>query len=270
MMNIHTDSSRPPVRQMVREAIEALGGPAANSAIRDWVNQSYPGTHPGTIAAAINMCSVNSPSRIHWPENTRPRPATDTRYDFLFKVSRGTVERYDPKVHGEWEIARNEFGSLIVRQVGIDEAETSDAIDAAPEQAVMLFPLEAHLRDFLARNLGRVKIGAHILRLYQDESGREGVEYPTEVGPIDILAITETGEFVVFELKLGSGPDRALGQVLRYMGWVKVHLSQRDQSVRGVIVAGSIDEKLRYAASLVPGISLFEYELDFRIRPTAL
>jgi hypothetical protein len=47
------------------------------------------------------------------------------------------------------------------------------------------FALEAHLRDFLARNLERVEPG---LRLY--ESGdRNGIEFPVDGGRIDLLAV---------------------------------------------------------------------------------
>jgi hypothetical protein len=49
------------------------------------------------------------------------------------------------------------------------------------------------------------------------------------------------------------------------MGWVRVHLAA-GKTVTGVIVANQIDEKLRYAAAVVPGIELLEYELGFSIR----
>jgi RecB family endonuclease NucS len=58
------------------------------------------------------------------------------------------------------------------------------------------------------------------LSLYQDETGRDGIENRTDVGPIDILAVDTEGNFVVFELKLSRGPDYAMGQIARYMGWV--------------------------------------------------
>jgi hypothetical protein len=66
------------------------------------------------------------------------------------------------------------------------------------------------------------------------------------------------------ELKLDRGPDRALGQLARYMGWVKIHLAG-DHEVRGVVVARSIDERLRYAACVMPNVALLEYEVEFRL-----
>ena len=93
---------------------------------------------------------------------------------------------------------------------------------------------------------------------------RNGREYLTDVGPIDILAEDDSGAFVVFELKLDRGPDRALGQLARYMGWVKLRLAG-ERAVRGVVVASSIDDRLRYAVCVVPNVSLLEYEVEFRL-----
>jgi hypothetical protein len=127
------------------------------------------------------------------------------------------------------------------------------------------FALEAQLRDFIAQNLPRIPINGRRVTLYTDPSGRNGIEYPTGVGPIDILAVDDSGHFVVFELKLERGPDRALGQLARYMGWVKLNLAH-EREVGGVVVAKSIDERLRYAACVIPNVALLEYEVEFRLR----
>src|SRR5690606_19566149 len=90
------------------------------------------------------------------------------------------------------------------------------------EKESYLFALEEHLQDFLIRNLSTIK--KHKLKLYEDDE-RRGKEFPTAVGPIDILTVDENGDFYVFETKLSKGMDRALGQLLRYMGWVKINLA---------------------------------------------
>ena len=98
------------------------------------------------------------------------------------------------------------------------------------------------------------------LRLYVDQAGRDGVEYPSTVGQIDNLAVDDEGSFYVFELKRANSPDSAFGQVARYMGWVQKTIG-RERKVSGIIVAKSISEKLKYAASIHPNIYLFEYEI---------
>ncbi len=70
----------------------------------------------------------------------------------------------------------------------------------------------------------------------------------------------------MFEVKLDRGPDRALGQLARYMGWVKSHLAGANTEF-GVLVARSIDERLRYAAAVIPNVALLEYEVQFTVRP---
>lgn len=136
-----------------------------------------------------------------------------------------------------------------------------EATDDPQEQS---FELEYQLRDFLAQN-PTILIDGHRLKLYVDPTGRDGVEYSTAIGPIDVLATDHAGDFVVFELNRARGPDRAVGQLARYMGWVKQTIG-RAKSVRGVIVAKSIDERLRYAGSVIPGVTLLEYSVEFRVR----
>ena len=186
-------------------------------------------------------------------------------YDFLFKLKPGEVELYDPEKHGIWEIRTDEFGKLLVTR---QEPETPPG-DNGVEEPELLFPLESHLRDFIARNIQTIHVDNRALKLYTDENSRDGVEYPTAVGPIDILAVDEQDNFVVFELKLGHGEDKALGQLLRYMGWVKAELAH-NKGVSGVIVAKNIGEKLKYAVSITPEINVFEYELNFKVQQASL
>lgn len=106
--------SPPPVRQMIREAAEALAAPFSNAEAVHWVQSRYPRTNLGTTQAQLAICTVNQPARVHYPENQRARVANDPRYDFLFRVSKGKRERYEPDQHGTWRIARDVGGTLIV------------------------------------------------------------------------------------------------------------------------------------------------------------
>jgi hypothetical protein len=146
--------------------------------------------------------------------------------------------------------------------LGEDDSELQDIDDAN-----VSFTLEYQLRDFIAQNISAISIGDRKLRLYVDPTGRDGIEFPTAVGPIDILAIDDVSNaFVIFELKRARSPDHAIGQLARYMGWVK-QTSGKDHDVRGVIVAKTITKNLRYAVSVIPNMSLFEYEVSFQLKP---
>jgi RecB family endonuclease NucS len=144
-----------------------------------------------------------------------------------------------------------------------EDLELGDT-DTTDEERETVFELEWQLRDFIAHNIESLKIDGKPLRLYVDLQGRDGVEYPTGVGPIDILALDSDDSFVVFELKRGRVADKAIGQLSRYMGWIKKNLA-KGKLVKGVIVAKSISSNLRHAIVAVPNVSLFEYEVAFTL-----
>jgi len=127
------------------------------------------------------------------------------------------------------------------------------------------FGLEYQLRDFLAENIQTVPVNDKKLKLFVDQAGRDGIEYPTAIGPIDILAVDEEGNFYIFELKRSSGSDKVVGQVTRYMGWVSQTIG-KGKTVTGVIVAKAIDDKMRYAATVIPQVYLFEYRVEFHLK----
>jgi hypothetical protein len=260
---------------MVREAVEGLGGQASYSDIHSYIKRKYGDVNSNTITTQIIVCSVNHASRVHYPENSKPRVA-NARYDFLFNTGRGQVEQYDSQKHGIWEIREDETGKLQVSRYdsldviteAAEERQVSVEVEGQQRDSDLTFPLESHLRDFLARNITSLQIDGRKLQLYVDDSGRAGVEYPTPMGPIDILAIDEADNYVVFELKLNRGSDSAVGQILRYMGWVQHKLAK--SKVKGVIVARKMSEKMKYAVSLTPDITLFEYELQFSVHPVTI
>jgi hypothetical protein len=247
--------------------MQHFGREVSYSEIKQRVWAEHPDVNSSTLTCQIIVCSVNHPSRIHYPENKKPRLCT-SQYDFLYNTGRGRVGPYDPDRHGLWEIAVSGDGALIVRmaQEAIAQPEESPGTFDVQQSS---FALESHLRDYLARNLQSIGDFGSPLTMYTSEDGRDGVEFQTDVGPIDILATSPTGDFYVFELKLGRGADAALGQILRYMGWVARHLSTQ-HNVFGVVLAADISEKLRYAATQVPQVRLMEYELRFAVKPADL
>jgi hypothetical protein len=58
-----------------------------------------------------------------------------------------------------------------------------------------------------------------------------------------------------------------VGQLMRYMAWIRKNQAEPGQQVRGVIVAREISEDLLLACSLLPDIQLFEYELSLKLNP---
>tara|TARA_B100000579_G_scaffold181083_1_gene147545 strand:- start:92 stop:1006 length:915 start_codon:yes stop_codon:yes gene_type:complete len=127
-----------------------------------------------------------------------------------------------------------------------------------------LFYMEKQLEDFIISNWENTEFGMKYDLIHED-----GVlvsqQYPTSIGKIDILAKDKkTKNYVVIELKKNQTSDDTIGQLSRYMGWVKEH--KKDDAVKGIIVAGKFDEKLRYAKTMVPNSEAFLYEIDFKIK----
>jgi len=77
--------------------------------------------------------------------------------------------------------------------------------------------------------------------------------------------IEKKREYVVIELKKGRSSDVVIGQILRYMGWVKEHLA-KDYDVKGIVIAKEKDERLEYALKLMPNVSLFLYSVSFDVK----
>lgn len=132
-----------------------------------------------------------------------------------------------------------------------------------------LFALEAHLEDFIARNWSQIPWGTK-LELYQNGE-QSGQQFPAGTWSIDFLAVDrEKNEFVVIELKRGKTSDAAVGQVLRYMNWVRENLAEQNQNVQGIIIASEIDESLRYAARGLANVSVKTYNVTFSLQPEEL
>ena len=114
---INPRATRPPVRVMLREVIDAHGGHSSVSELVRGVLERYPGTNLRTVQAHVTICTVNNQSRVHFPQNQRTRVAEDERYDFLFRTSRGEVSRHDPARDGSWQIIQGSPGEFLVERV---------------------------------------------------------------------------------------------------------------------------------------------------------
>lgn len=138
------------------------------------------------------------------------------------------------------------------------------ATDETIEDATV-FALEEHLEDFLVENWPTTSLGQHY-NIFMEDGEAVGQQYPTDTGPIDILAVKKDGkELLVVELKKGRASDVVVGQVQRYMGYVKDELLEDGQSVRGVIIALEDDLKLRRALSVTNNIDFYTYKVSFQL-----
>ncbi|MCA9201100.1 MAG: DUF91 domain-containing protein [Planctomycetales bacterium] len=130
---------------------------------------------------------------------------------------------------------------------------------------VATFAMEKHLEFFLVANWAQTELGQQF-DIYEDDGDLVGQQYPTDTGPLDILAISKDRKtLLVVELKKGRASDVVVGQTLRYMGYVQDELAEPGQTVRGVIIALEDDQRLKRALSMVPAIEFFRYAISFKL-----
>jgi restriction system protein len=138
------------------------------------------------------------------------------------------------------------------------------ATDEAIEDATS-FALEQHLEDFLVQNWAQTELGRDY-DIYEEDGEKIGQQYPTDTGPMDILAIKkDKSELLVVELKKGRASDAVVGQTLRYMGYAAQELAEPNQKVRGVIIALEDDQRIRRALAASPNIEFFRYQISFKL-----
>jgi hypothetical protein len=166
----------------------------------------------------------------------------------------------NPKSHYAWYKSKINTGEISISGSGMaseDEADPSDSeIDNDISESIETrVSLESDLHKYLADRLTEIEPGLTLVD--------GGIEYQTEAGRIDILAKTAQGQLVVIELKAGKAKDGAIGQLLGYMGCLA---SQHDQkNIRGILVASSFDDRVKFASKGLPQIKLFKYELRFKL-----
>ena len=127
------------------------------------------------------------------------------------------------------------------------------------------FALEKHLEDFLVQNWKQTELGKKY-DIYEEDGEIIGQQYPSDTGPLDILAISkDKKELLVVELKKGRISDIVVGQIQRYMGFVKEMLAEKNQIVKGVIIALEDDLRLTRALSVAQNIDFYTYKVSFKL-----
>ena len=133
------------------------------------------------------------------------------------------------------------------------------------------FGLERHLHEFLRDNWDDIELGQD-WEIYKEPGDDEaGYEYPCDVGRIDILAKNRVKPtWLVVELKRNQTSDQTVGQLLRYIGWVKRHLADTGDEVYGMIISRQVDDALRYTLVTLPNVEFRLYEVEFHLKKSEI
>lgn len=164
-------------------------------------------------------------------------------------------------MHTLAEIPEEQYQSIVEgSEPPIDPPDIGPEVENTSE-----FVLERYLEDFIVSNFDTIFKGR--LSVFVDSEGNEGQQYETDIGFIDVLAIEEdSNTFVVIELKKGRSSDRVVGQVLRYMGWVRRNLCTKGKNVRGLVICRDHDPKLTYALEMTNNIDVRYYSVSFALK----
>lgn len=148
--------------------------------------------------------------------------------------------------------------------LGVTKSPTIFTTDESIETPVE-FALEKHLEAFLVQNWKQTELGKKY-DIYEEDGELVGPQYQSDTGPMDILAISKDRKtLLVVELKKGRVSDNVVGQVQRYMGYVKEELAETNQQVRGVIIALEDDIRIKRALSVTSGIDFYRYQVSFKL-----
>ena len=118
--------------------------------------------------------------------------------------------------------------------------------------------VEAHLQELLAASVQAIEAGLTLIRR----------EYPTAIGPIDIVCRDADGTFVAIEVKRRGEID-GVEQLTRYIE--RLRLDSSLGTIRGVFVAQQVKPQARVLAE-ARGLRVVEVDYDALrgMRPTDL
>ncbi len=122
-----------------------------------------------------------------------------------------------------------------------------------------------HYQTLIHKNFN--KLFKDELRYFEPESQNEhNGQYITEdAGTMDFLCLDKDDNFVVIELKRKAN-DTTVGQICRYMGYVKQTYCNNGKKVSGLILADDKDKSLTYALNILSDVIEFrKIELNIKI-----
>ncbi len=122
-----------------------------------------------------------------------------------------------------------------VLEVTLRHIYSDESYDLGEDPGLIKDGVEDHLQKYLAEQIERIGEGAKLVRR----------EYPTAIGPVDIMATDAEGRHVAIEIKRNGGID-GVEQLTRYC-----ELLNRDPllaPVRGIFAAQTITPQARVLA----------------------
>ncbi|RFU39881.1 endonuclease NucS [Actinomadura logoneensis] len=175
------------------------------------------------MVKADGSVSIHADDRAYKPLNWMNPPCSLREEPF---EENGAVSR--------WTVTHSKSGERLI--LTIEEVLLDHGHELGPDPGLVKDGVEAHLQELLAEHIGTLGEGYSLVRR----------EYPTAIGPVDILCRDATGATVAVEIKRRGEID-GVEQLTRYL-----ELLNRDPllaPVRGVFAAQEIKPQARVLAT---------------------
>ena len=132
-----------------------------------------------------------------------------------------------------WEVT-NKAGERLIIRLGEIEHDWSGTL--GPDPGLVKDGVEAHLQELLAEHVGTFGQGWNLVRR----------EYPTAIGPVDLLCRDADGQAVAVEVKRRGEID-GVEQLTRYLE--RLDRDPTLRGVRGIFVAQTIKPQAKVLAA---------------------
>jgi endonuclease len=149
------------------------------------------------------------------------------------------------EAEGQWVVANPKGEKLVIT---IHELIVDTAHDLGVDPGLQKDGVEAHLQKLLAERPWVLEEGLVLIRR----------EYPTDIGPVDLLCSDIDGNTVAVEIKRRGEID-GVEQLARYLE--RLNLDSRLAPVRGLFVAQSITPQAKTLAK-ARGLEAIEIDYD--------
>ena len=146
---------------------------------------------------------------------------------------------------GAWTV-RNPKGETLT--ITFEEVISDQSYDLGVDPGLSKDGVEAHLQELLAANCGHIRPGLRLVRR----------EYPTDIGPVDLLCRDADGGAIAIEVKRRGEID-GVEQLTRYLEFLNRDPMLRP--VRGVLVAQHIKPQAKVLAT-DRGLQWLEVDYD--------
>ena len=187
--------------------------------------------------------------------------AVKQHIEYLKKINKpANVEQLYKELIKKYNVNEETYNTILIEENDIKDVR--DQNDSRIEPAVN-FTYERDLQDALINQAEKLFPGYTIFG-----ENLEGREYQIEGKRIDLLMDNSLeNELLAIELKAGIADYKVFGQISMYLGLLKKEFPKKN--ISGIIIAGKIDDSLKYAVTTNERIKIMEYRMELTINEIA-